>query len=527
MDFASVKSQVTGLLSDPKSSVGDYVSLAKKMDAAGLEFPEYARKIKVAFLSNFTLLGLPEVFRAQAIFHNVAAETYLGEYNQYAQEILNPDSGLNKFKPKLVYFLIDPKDTDQKQIEQLIELAKKNLGAKVELINDFSDFSEHWYTKYKDLGDMRLALDAFPALARKLMGKAIAVSGATKKCLVLDLDNTLWSGIVGEDGADKVVPNKKLQEHILNLYKKGAILAINSKNNEADAWEVIEKHPDMVLRKNHFAAWQINWKDKATNIRAIADELMLGSDSFVFVDDDPFQQSLVAEACPEVAVLHPDNLTSYAGFSAEKITAEDMRRGEMYAEERTRRSLQSSLKSVDDFLKELNLEVTIREVKADSPIIPRLSQMTQKTNQFNMTTTRWSEQDIRGLLGLGNRMWAVEAVDRFGDYGTIGFLSVDPKTELGWRIDNFLMSCRILGRGIEKALLAKLVAEARQNKAVKLTGVFEPTKKNKTLCENFYPENNFSGPGAVSVGGNDQRHYFSYDFQKDYPYPSLIKVNFV
>lgn len=525
MDFGSIKSQITGLLSDSKSSVGDYVSLAKKITAANLEFPEYVRKIKVAFLSNFTLLGLPEVFKAQAVFHNIAAETYLGEYNQYAQEILNPESGLNKFKPKIIYFLVDLKDTDKNQIDELVGLAQSKLGAMVELITDFSDFSEHWYTKYKDLGDMRLALDAFPALAEKLMAKAVATSGATKKCLVLDLDNTLWSGIVGEDGADKVVPNKKLQEHILGLYKKGVILAINSKNNEADAMEAIEKHPDMILRKNHFAAWQINWKDKASNIRAIADELMLGSDSFVFVDDDSFQQSLVAESCPEVAVLHPDNLLGYAGFSTNKLTAEDMRRGEMYAEERTRRSLQSSLKSVDDFLKELNLEVTIREVKADSQIIPRLSQMTQKTNQFNMTTTRWSEQDIKGLLGLGNKMWAVEAVDRFGDYGTIGFLSVDPKTEFGWRIDNFLMSCRILGRGIEKALLAKLIKEARDGRVAKLTGVFEPTKKNKVLCENFYLENNFSKLEDDS-SQSGQRHYFFYDFSKEYSYPAAIKVNF-
>lgn len=528
-DFKQLQRQVFDLVSKKDSSVADYVSVGKRISDEKPEFPEYFRKIKVAFLSNFTLLGLPEVFKARAVFHNIAAETYLGEYNQYAQEILNPDSGLNKFQPKLIYFLIDPKDTDQNQVQQLVGLAKEKLGVKVELVTDFSNFKEHWYTKYKQLGDMRLAPDAFPVFAEQLMEHAIATSGATKKCLVLDLDNTLWAGVVGEDGADKVVPNKKLQEHILNLYKKGAILAINSKNNEADAMEVIEKHPDMILRKNHFAAWQINWQDKATNIRAIADELSLGSDSFALVDDDPFQQNLVAEFCPEVAVLHPDDLFGYAGFSTSKLTVEDMRRGEMYAEERTRRSLQSSLKSVDDFLKELHLEVTIREVKADSPIIPRLSQMTQKTNQFNMTTTRWSEDNIRALLSPENnyRMWAVEAVDRFGDYGTIGFLSVRPERDSRWVVDNFLMSCRILGRGIEKTLLAKLVAEARDQKISDLVGVFVPTKKNKALCENFYPENNFSTPGKSFINGAVDACDWKYDFSKEYPYPSLIKVNFV
>ncbi|MEK7640485.1 MAG: HAD-IIIC family phosphatase [Patescibacteria group bacterium] len=519
MDFKTAKKIIFDLTAN-RGSVADYINLAKEIFAANFELPEYVRKIKVAFLSNFTILGLPEVFKAKALFHNIAAETYQGTYNQYAQEILNPESGLNKFQPKLIYLLIDYSDVDKNQIAELVEKAKEG-GAKVVLIDDFSDFKEHWYTKYKDLGDMRLALDAFPALAEKLVGTAVAVSGATKKCLVLDLDNTLWSGIVGEDGADKVVPNKKLQEHILNLYKTGTILAINSKNNEADAMEVIEKHPDMLLRKNHFATWQINWNDKASNIRAIADELMLGTDSFVFVDDDPFQQSLVAESCPEVAVMHPDNLIGYVGFSSAKLTAEDERRGEMYAEERARRSVQSSLKSVNDFLKDLKLEVTIREVKADSPIIPRLSQMTQKTNQFNMQTVRWSEGDIKALLSQGNRMWAIDAVDRFGDYGIIGFLSASPEDKSVWVISNFLMSCRILGRGIEKSFLANLIKSARENGVAELIGEFSPTKKNKSLCEKFYLENNFKAIGEVN--GVFRYHY---DFTKDYPYPNLVKVNF-
>ena len=525
MTLTEIQKKAFQLVSKNDSSVSDYIRTGKELNTAGREVPDYIRPIRVAFLSNFTLLGLPEVFRVRALFHNLWATTYLGPYNQYAQEILDPASQLNKMRPKIIYLLIDLKDADKGQIDNLVNTARNNIGAQVELITDFSDFKEYWYTKYKELGDMRLALEAFPGLAEKLMGAAVSAAGATKKCLVLDLDNTLWSGIVGEDGPEKVAPNKKLQEYILALYKKGTILAINSKNNEADALEVIEKHPDMILRKNHFAAWQINWRDKATNLKALSEELALGTDSFVFVDDDPFQQSLVAESFSEVAVLHPDNLMNYSGFSTAKLTVEDMRRGEMYAEERVRRGLRSSLNSVGDFIKDLNLEVTIREIKADSGIIPRLSQMTQKTNQFNMTTIRWSDQDIRALLALGNRMWAVEAIDRFGDYGTIGFLSVDPKTELGWRIDNFLMSCRILGRGIEKALLARLIEVAGQNKATNLVGVFKPTQKNKALCENFYSENNFLLPGVASVGGTDQHYYFKYDFTNPYPYPENIKVN--
>lgn len=550
MLFSEVQKKIFELVSDNDSSVADYISIAKKIDVEKPEFPEYFRKIRVAFLSNFTLLGLPEVFKARAVFHNIAAETYLGPYNQYAQEMLNEKSDLHKFAPNLIFLILDSTNEQVAQAENMALSVRDNIAdAKVVIMSDsiesygnnyaieFVDFKKirlalgidsYWHTKYKDLGDLRLAPEAFPMFSEELLAHAVAISGATKKCLVLDLDNTLWSGVVGEDGVENVRPNLELQEKILALHKKGVILAINSKNNEADAMEVFEKNPKMILKKNHFAAWQINWQDKAANMRALADEVMLGTDSFVFLDDEPFQRNLVKEAHPEIAVLHLGQfMFNYAGFSSRKLTAEDMRRGEMYAEERIRRDLQSSLKSVDDFIKEIKLEVLINEVdmteadKFESPIISRISQMTQKTNQFNMVTDRWTEEDVRAYLKKGiYKMWTVEASDRFGHYGTIGFLYA--VTVFGdWHIRNLLMSCRILGRGIEKALLAHVIKSAKEAGSKKIVGQFIPTKKNKALCEKFYPDNGF----VFQREGEDGLHY-EYDLNKPYPYPANIKVNF-
>ncbi len=548
MSFKELQQQVFELVVRKNDSVSDHLAVAKTIAADTMTPPEYFRKLRVAFLSNFTIQGLPEVFKVRSVFHNLWTDTYLGPYNQYAQEILNPESGLNKFKPQLLYIVLDLVDEGINQVKDLAKTFHEETGARVVILDrwlspqpeknnrvlvfDFKDFinkigeKDYWATKYQELGDLRLAPDAFSMLADAIMGYAVAVSGATKKCLVLDLDNTLWSGIVGEDGSDKVVPNEDIQKHALNLYNNGVILAINSRNNPEDALGVIENHPKMVLRKNHFAAQRINWQDKALNIKELAEELTLGTDSFVFVDDDHFNLLAVKSQHPEVATLTPDMLESYKGFESLYLTDEDKKRGQMYAEEFKRRQIQSSLSSVDDFIKDLKLEVTIREVKAESTIIPRLAQMTQKTNQFNMTTQRWSEDDIKAcLLELGYRIWAVEAVDRFGDYGSVGFLSTS-QNKNQWRIENFLMSCRILGRGIEKALLARLVAEARKEKVIDLLGIFIPTQKNKALCENFYPENNFSDPAKLSTTGRVDEYRWRYDVSMDYQYPPLIKVNF-
>ena len=520
------------MLSRGESSLAAYLSLAHKTDAIS-DVPDYVRKVKVAFLSNFTIQGLPEVFKAQALFHNLLVSTYLGPYNQHAQEILNNESGLYKFEPKLVYLIVD--ETNAEETLGLAERLTKESGlpagqAGATVITgglglnskfDFNEFLEsigrekYWNTKYKELGDLRLAPTAFPLLANVLMGYAVAVSGTTKKCLVLDLDNTLWRGIVGEDGPDKIVPDQTLQERIRGLYEKGIVLAINSKNNPEDALAVIEQNPEMRLRKEHFAAWRINWEPKSANMAALAEELNLGLDTFVFLDDQAFERAQVKQALPEITVLAPEELAGYQGFFAITITDEDRKRGRTYVEERQRREVQTVARSLDDFLRELKLETTIS--KAGKDAVSRVSQLTQRTNQFNLTTRRYSETDVAERIEKGWPVLTIEAKDRFGEYGIIGAAMIEPAGE-AWRVDTFLMSCRILGRGIEKALLAFIANEAAAAGAKRLKGEFIPTAKNKP-AEEFWPENGFK-----EVGQESGMQVYEYDLKKKMEYPRHVKV---
>src|SRR3989344_7007674 len=445
MNFSDAQNKVKKFILGENISVADHLRFHKEFAAIQSPRPEYFRTIKIAFLSNFTLLGLPEVFMTRALFHNLSVEAYLAPYNQYAQEILNPESSFNGFQPTLVYFISDLNSGEEAKAAELLKrllatsrarivcdgsLAKQLLDNDRVHAFDLSGFlnqigrERYWNTKYKELGDFRLAPEAFPILADAIMAHAVAVAGATKKCLVLDLDNTLWSGIVGEDGYEGVQPNQKLQEHILNLYNQGVVLAINSKNNPEDALAILDHDPRMILHREHFAARRINWQDKASNIKEIADELNLGTDSLVFVDDDYFQLNSVAAIFPEVAVLPPEKLEQFTGFASHRLTDEDRNRGKMYAAEARRRDFQSNLMSVQDFLNQLELRATIVPVKDAS--LNRAAQLTQKTNQFNLTARRYNEEDLQRLLAQGWKIWTIQAADRFGDYGIIGLQMVDP-----------------------------------------------------------------------------------------------------
>lgn len=506
MNFPELQQQAFKLIWSADSTVASYLNFYKSF--SGLlhqDIPDYFRKPKLAFLSNFTVQGLAEVTKVRGIADNLWAGIYTSPYNQYAQEIINPASQFHVFNPDIVYFIVDLPDPSDaaSSIEILDQLLAKSRAKVVIFAKEIADHyrenpqviffdfldwlkksghQKSWYSKYMELGDLRLAPVAFPDLAEELLGYAVAISGSTKKCVAVDLDNTLWSGILGEDGLEKIVPNQDLQKFLLSLYEKGIILAINSRNNLKEALEAIDKHPRMILRTKHFAARQINWGDKVSNLIAIAKELNLGLDSFVFLDDDLFQQNLVRESLPQVAVVPIESLKNYAGFKNLKLTEEDVRRGQMYSEERQRKELQTRLKSLDEFLQELNLKVEIAAV--DDSTISRASQLTQKTNQFNLTTRRYSEEDLKKFLADGGRAWTVRAKDRFGDYGIVGVAMIMPR-DSDWRIDNLLLSCRILGKGVEKELTEFVLNEAKNNGVKRLTAEYLATAKNNQV-ENFW-----------------------------------------
>lgn len=529
---------IKDIYTNSDASLADYLCLARSMPEFSGGLPWYMRVIRAAFLSSFTIKGLPEVCRVRGVFHNIWLETYEAPYNQFTQEVINSKNALYQFGPRLIYITVDSRDfLDKAHRENLVASILENSTAKIVLCDfdgsmesyqnprvfvfDFAGFlkkigkTKYWNTKYATLGDFRLAPDAFPFLAERFMGYAVATAGNTKKCLVLDLDNTLWEGIVGEDGFKNIKPHKELQKCLLELYKKGILLAINSKNNFEDAMEVIESHPKMILRKNHFAAYRINWQDKAPNMSELSSELNLGLESFVFVDDDPLERDIMKNSFPEIAVLPPDMLLDYAGFNSFVLTQEDLKRGDMYAEENKRKEFHKSFRTTEDFLRELKLEMAVKE--SSKEIIPRISQLTQKTNQFNLTARRYDENDINSFLATGGKIWGIEVRDSFGDYGLTGVCMIQP-LDKKWKIDNFLLSCRVLGRGIEKAFMGYMVREAKIAGVEKIIAEFIRTSKNKP-CESF-----LSNVGFSQVGNFENSIYYQLNIPNEYSTPDFIKV---
>ena len=344
-----------------------------------------------------------------------------------------------------------------------------------------------WY-----LARLRLSKAAMEALASGYASVAAARLGKIKKCVAVDLDNTLWGGIVGEDGFDGIKLGEdgiglafaEFQEELLNLYRKGILLAICSKNNPDDALQVIRNHPGMRLREEHFAALRINWDDKASNLRSLAEELNIGLDAFVFIDDNPVERSWVRQSAPEVVVTEwPVDPVDYKSallqigtryFPKLGITAEDRKRGEVYQAQAARRKLESSGATLEDFYRAL--EMRVRVGRADSFTIPRIAQLTQKTNQFNLTTRRYSEAEIRAASeDERTAVFWLDLNDRFGPSGLVGVLILKRDAPGEWNIDTFLLSCRVMGRTVENAFLA---AAAREAGATRLVGEYAPTAKN-------------------------------------------------
>ena len=372
-------------------------------------------------------------------------------------------------------------------------------------------FGEKNVFDYKQFffGDMKVTLDHIPYLATNLMSYVIAYSGMTKKCIVLDLDNTLWGGVVGEDGFNgiKLGPEPpgnafvEFQKILLSLHQRGIILAINSKNNYDDAIKVIKEHPYMILREVHFASLKINWNDKVSNMKEIANEINIGLDSIAFFDDDPVNRAYVQINLPQIlTVSMPQDPSEFVSvlqnmneFSVLNITHEDQQRGKMYTEQRKRSELEKSTPDLENFLKQLDLKVSIKN--ANEFTIPRISQLTLKTNQFNLTTKRYQENDIRKLSKDKNYLVGCAQVqDKFGDSGITGVFIVQKENQKEWRIDTFLLSCRVMGREIEKGILSYIVNEAKNNNVEKIKARFIPTEKNKPI-ENFLPDCGFKKEG--------------------------------
>jgi FkbH-like protein len=334
-----------------------------------------------------------------------------------------------------------------------------------------------------------------------------------KKCLVLDLDNTLWGGIVGEDGMEGLAlsltaPGNSFiafQQAIVDHYDRGVILAINSRNNEADAMNVIRNHPNMILKEHHFAASRINWEDKAQNIRELANELNIGLDSMVFLDDDPTNRALVRSLVPEVEVPElPESPKEYARFlnglpyfTSLVITDEDKMRGNLYVTERLRKEEEKQHGTKEDFLKGLSLELSI--YKNDTSCLSRLSQLTEKTNQFNIAKHPLTEAEIQSYMESSEyEVYHGRLQDTFGDYGVIIFAVVKKSSET-WHIESLLMSCRVFGRGVEDAFFSRILKDAIEEGITSITIAYSASEKNapaKEFIDKYFTNLSYA------VGGN-------------------------
>lgn len=347
---------------------------------------------------------------------------------------------------------------------------------------------ETYYDPQSDkLGHIPFTRLFFAAMGTAIARKLYVIQSSPPKVIVLDCDRTLWEGICGEDGAMGIQldPARKiLQELMVEQNNAGMLLCVCSKNNEQDVVEVFERRLDMPLKRDNFVSWRVNWEAKSENIKSLAQELNLGLDSFIFVDDNPVECAEVQANCPEVLTLLlpakveeiPRFLRHIWAFDRLKVTAEDRQRTALYKQniERDRTLKQSP--TLENFLDGLGLEIKISSPSSEQ--LARVAQLTHRTNQFNLTTIRRSEQEIAWLCQTGIECLVVEVSDRFGDYGLVGVILFGTNSN-SLDVDTFLLSCRVLGRGVEHRMLARLgeIASSRNQAQVNLT--YTPTAKNQ------------------------------------------------
>jgi FkbH-like protein len=395
---------------------------------------------------------------------------------------------------------------------QLVDIDKV-----IALVGVSNSFDMRYYYSSKSL----YTIDFFKSYAEFVKPFFMSANGQSKKALIFDCDNTLWGGILGEDGFDNIemsVETKtgsifaEIQAMALSLSKQGVLICLCSKNNIDDVNSVINAHPDMQLKEEFIAIKKVNWSDKMTNIKKISKELNIGLDSLVFVDDSSFEINLIKEQLPEVTVLQvPEKLYKYPEILRENlglfynlaITEEDSKKIKMYKHQVTRESSKNKFNDIESYLSSLGLKISI--FKDDKSIISRMSQMSQKTNQFNLVTKRYTDGDIQNFINDSNSdVYTLSVTDKYGDSGITGLcIILFDNSKKSAEIDTFLMSCRIIGRNIEFAFMDFIIDKLKKKKVLKLKAKYIKTKKNNQV-EKFYDKCSF-----VSIGKNSSvTNYF-------------------
>jgi FkbH-like protein len=363
----------------------------------------------------------------------------------------------------------------------------------------------HWFESKQPF-----SADIQVDIARETASIVASFTRPPAKVLAVDLDNTLWGGVVGDDGLEGIELGetsargeafRSFQRYLLELSRRGILLAVCSKNDHDVASEAVNNHPEMVLRMEDFAAFRANWDPKSENLRAIARDLNVGVDSIVFVDDNPAEIEIVRQFVPEVrAVCLGEDPASFVAklqdsgfFEPRSLTSEDLRRSAQYREERQRAALLESVTDMDSYLASLDMRATISEFRAAD--VPRIAQLINKSNQFNLTTRRWSEAEVLKLCSDSTRRgFSVRLADRFGDYGLIAAVIcaiVPSHDSRDLHVDTWVMSCRVLNRQMEDAIANELVRLATACDCRRIVGTYVPSPRN-ALVRDLYPRLGFA-----------------------------------
>lgn len=557
--------------SHASSSIAAYILNCRERFPEAFAEAISLRPAKLAILRSFTVEPVVPFLRAGALLDGIDLEIRTGEFNAYAQEILNSQSWLYSDPPSIVVLAIQTRDlapqlwdeasalksedsravarSVAEQIRSWISMFRARSSATLivhsfekpaypsrgvldaqidggqneaidelnsklrEIARSFPNVavldydalvSRHgriqWHDELKWItARMPISNGCLHHLASEWLRFVYAVAGPVRKVLVTDLDNTLWGGLAGEDGLAGVqlgpdypgCAYRAVQRALLDLRNRGVLLAVNSKNNREDAMRILEKHSQMLLAPSDFVCTKINWNDKVQNLRDMAQELNLGTDSFVFLDDNPVERARIRLEMPEVEVIElpADPMQFEAAiresvvFDRLSLTQEDLERTELYRAQTERSELAANSASLEDFYRSLKQVVSIAPLQPEN--LTRVAQLTRKTNQFNVTTRRYTEKQIQDFLTSPD--WAVYSVqveDRFGDNGIVGVVITHTDGQI-CDIDTFLLSCRVIGRTVETAILSALVADATRQGLTAVTGRFIPTAKNAPAAQVF------------------------------------------
>lgn len=564
------------------SALGTLARALRQARAAGADLAPLV-PFRLGVVGSGTLDFLGSALEGTAARHGIALEVVQGDFGQFLQDALSSQSRLNQAGLDAVLLALDhhafsalgaPGSVDEAlglinalregfrgngvplclvstiappaeplfgHLDRSLDAAPRGAIAEInrqlaaslcdspDVLFDVAALAElvglyHWHSPQQwNLAKLQFDQAFVPLYADHVCRLIGALKGKARRCLILDLDNTVWGGIIGDDGMDgiRIAQGDAVGEAFLNtqatalaLRARGVVLAVSSKNTDEIARAVFRDHPDMLLREDHIAVFQANWSDKATNISAIAETLSLGLESMVFLDDNPMERDLVRRMLPDVAVPElPDDPALYARtllaagyFEALTFSDEDRARADFYQDNAKRVALQTAAGDLDGYLRSLQMELSLAPF--DSVGRPRIAQLIAKSNQFNLTTRRYSEADVAAVeqdpsvVGLQIRL-----VDAFGDNGMISVVICRPRDPHTWEIDTWLMSCRVLGRRVEEAVLRELVLLARARGVRRLVGVYRPTERN-ALVKDHYAKLGF-------VALDEENGEWSFDVDRD------------